>query len=483
MIQSNYRFNPFSTTYNPLSIIGEEHTISYIESSNLYGIVTTNAIKYGNTVISEKTTGNPFTEIPRTQIPQIGQYRVDYDDDTFFRTYIIEFSSADNGKTVLVDYDSLGLAVSGKFTDCPYTELNCYNTFGQLVHIVNSEVLGFNRDNKQDLIHYDKFVSLRSYNNAFRSNVDNCIRNDITPMINQVKTINASTFGIASWSPIRVIAGNNIVEYIGTDGTTNYTIKYDIRDMSIYSISTDNPDNFKKYTDTLIIRQFGTELLITDYDDNTIVHETGITPFMEDMTSANDEVLYTVNINSQLVKFVYATSTWSFNNINRVNVQAGYSLFNGTHFIVGTNIGSGSQAYYEWYDSDLSFINDAVFTIDERRIIGGNFAYDGTAIWWLEEGKNLRAKDIELNNQKLYETSVNYYDTAPTRLEYDGKDMWLCTTDTSYVSTKNSVFRLDQYSGLKKKQYQFTEPVNGLKFDGYYMNVFFNDRIERFTVC
>jgi len=115
----NWRFNPFTGTMNEVSITDEQHTVEYHADWNAYGIQLDEAPQLDNpstvSIVESGTGGATFAEVPRTQAPSSGQYRVDYDAATYFGTGRIEFNSADNGKTVLVSYKGGGWIVKNQY--------------------------------------------------------------------------------------------------------------------------------------------------------------------------------------------------------------------------------------------------------------------------------------------------------------------------------------------------------------------------------
>lgn len=112
---SNWRYNPLTGTYNAVSISNEEHTIAFDTEANAYGIRLKEAPQKSNpstvSIVENASGGSTFTEITARTAPSSGQFWVDYDADTFTGTGFIEFNSADNGTSVLVDYYGLGAVV------------------------------------------------------------------------------------------------------------------------------------------------------------------------------------------------------------------------------------------------------------------------------------------------------------------------------------------------------------------------------------
>lgn len=104
---------------NEVSITDEQHTVEYHADWNAYGIQLDEAPQLDNpsslSIVESGTGGITFTEVPRTQAPSSGQYRVDYDAPTYFGTGRIEFNASDNGKTVLVSYKGGGWIVKNQY--------------------------------------------------------------------------------------------------------------------------------------------------------------------------------------------------------------------------------------------------------------------------------------------------------------------------------------------------------------------------------
>lgn len=115
----NWRFNPFTAVFHEAPIVDELHTIEFHTEWNAYGIQLHEAPQFNNPstveVIHNITGGATFTEIARTQAPNSGQYRVDYDEETYFATGRLEFNAADDGKPVRVSYDGLGTVVKNRY--------------------------------------------------------------------------------------------------------------------------------------------------------------------------------------------------------------------------------------------------------------------------------------------------------------------------------------------------------------------------------
>lgn len=122
---SNWRFNPFDETMNSVLIEDEAHTIEYHADWNGYGIQLDEAPQLDNpstvVIVEDVTGGATFTEVPRTQTPDAGQYRVDYAASTYYGTGRIQFNAADNGKQVLVTYYGTGWTVKNNYRQSQLT--------------------------------------------------------------------------------------------------------------------------------------------------------------------------------------------------------------------------------------------------------------------------------------------------------------------------------------------------------------------------
>jgi hypothetical protein len=114
----NWRFQPFTEISYPVEL-EEEHTIEWHEEWNSYGIELHESPYLESPsnidIIEDVTGGITFTEVPRATNPNSGQYRVDYDAETYFGTGRIEFNAADNGKEILVDYKGMGTVVKNRY--------------------------------------------------------------------------------------------------------------------------------------------------------------------------------------------------------------------------------------------------------------------------------------------------------------------------------------------------------------------------------
>lgn len=123
----NWRFNPFTQITNDVSIIDEDATVAFLDEINIFGIRLNESPKLNGipsvAIVTDDTAATAFTEVPRTQAPSSGEFRVDYDADTFFATGIVEFNSADDGQAVLVTYRGTGSVVKDKFLTSQLTTL------------------------------------------------------------------------------------------------------------------------------------------------------------------------------------------------------------------------------------------------------------------------------------------------------------------------------------------------------------------------
>jgi hypothetical protein len=115
----NWRFNPFTGVMHAVLIEDESHTIEYHADWNAYGIQLNEAPRLDNPstveIVEDVTGGSTFSELPRTQAPAAGQYRVDYDALTYYGTGRVEFAAADVGKAVLVSYYGTGWTVKNRY--------------------------------------------------------------------------------------------------------------------------------------------------------------------------------------------------------------------------------------------------------------------------------------------------------------------------------------------------------------------------------
>lgn len=115
----NWRFNPFTGTMHAVLIENEAYIIEYHADFNSYGIQLNEAPRLDNpstvAIVEDVTGGSTFSELPRTQVPATGQYRVDYDALTYYGTGRVEFAAADVGKKVLVSYYGTGWTVKNHY--------------------------------------------------------------------------------------------------------------------------------------------------------------------------------------------------------------------------------------------------------------------------------------------------------------------------------------------------------------------------------
>lgn len=115
----NWRFNPFTSVFNPIAIADELHLIQFDAEANAFGIRLFEGVRLVEpstvAIVHNVTGGAVFTEVPRTTAPSTGQFRVDYLAPTFFGTSFIEFNSADDGKEMSVSYEGLGTNVKDRF--------------------------------------------------------------------------------------------------------------------------------------------------------------------------------------------------------------------------------------------------------------------------------------------------------------------------------------------------------------------------------
>ena len=77
---TNWRFNPFTNVKNPASLT-EQHTVKYFSESNLYGIQAMEGITLDNpssVSLVYQSNGQRLEEVPKTQPPSRGQFRVEF---------------------------------------------------------------------------------------------------------------------------------------------------------------------------------------------------------------------------------------------------------------------------------------------------------------------------------------------------------------------------------------------------------------------
>ncbi|MBN1497637.1 MAG: hypothetical protein JXA07_12750 [Spirochaetes bacterium] len=121
----SWRFNPFSEVMNSVLVEEEEHTIEYHADWNGYGIQLNEGPQLDNpstvVIVEDVTGGATFTEVPRTQAPAAGQYRVDYAAATYYGTGRIQFNAADVGKKIRVTYYGTGWTVKSNYRQSQLT--------------------------------------------------------------------------------------------------------------------------------------------------------------------------------------------------------------------------------------------------------------------------------------------------------------------------------------------------------------------------
>ena len=117
---TNWRFNPFTATSNAVALT-EEHNVQYFPEANLYGIHAHEGVTLENpssVTLKYKENGRETTalqEVAKTQAPSAGQFRVDYDAETYYATSLIELNSADLNKTVVLRYKGTGAIVKNEY--------------------------------------------------------------------------------------------------------------------------------------------------------------------------------------------------------------------------------------------------------------------------------------------------------------------------------------------------------------------------------
>jgi hypothetical protein len=112
---NDWRRQPFTGATYQVSK-QEIHTIQFYDDWNAYGIQLSEGIYLENpssvSIVENVTGGTTFSEVSRTTAPIAGQFRVDYEADTYTGTSRIEFNASDNGIEVVVNYKGLGLLAS-----------------------------------------------------------------------------------------------------------------------------------------------------------------------------------------------------------------------------------------------------------------------------------------------------------------------------------------------------------------------------------
>jgi hypothetical protein len=109
---SRWRFDPFGGGYNPIAIIGEQHTIEYVPELAKYGIFADEAIQFDS---PSTVSISGYTEVSRLTTPTGTQFRVDYLADTYYGTGFIEFHSSQDGNVISLDYYGLGTIIHPNF--------------------------------------------------------------------------------------------------------------------------------------------------------------------------------------------------------------------------------------------------------------------------------------------------------------------------------------------------------------------------------
>ena len=138
---------------NPVALT-EEHQVKYFPEPNLYGIQATEGIvleqpssvtlHYKDTDPNSGTvTLTPLTEVPKTQPPSAGEYRVDYDADTFFGTSLVELNTADLDRVVVITYKGTGAIVK---SDYVFRQLTSIPTRLEVAGHVNLSTLDVSGD-------------------------------------------------------------------------------------------------------------------------------------------------------------------------------------------------------------------------------------------------------------------------------------------------------------------------------------------------
>lgn len=123
----NWRFNPFTETFNPVAITGELHTVVFDAEANAYGFRLKEGVQligslpfnvHSDYEIIEDVSGSvPFVENARGVSPSAGHFRVDYDALTYYSLSFVEFNAADNGKNFICKYRGTGTIVKGRYRE------------------------------------------------------------------------------------------------------------------------------------------------------------------------------------------------------------------------------------------------------------------------------------------------------------------------------------------------------------------------------
>lgn len=137
----NLRYNPFTQTYTPFGYgySGNDKEVHTIPSSSPYWIYLNEIPREDSpsTLFVNEQGGGSFTEVSFTTSPATNQFRVVYGSDgtttvTTAGQGIVEFNSADAGKTVEVQYYGLGFILDKKFVN---NTLKVSNPIGTIIPV------------------------------------------------------------------------------------------------------------------------------------------------------------------------------------------------------------------------------------------------------------------------------------------------------------------------------------------------------------
>lgn len=117
MTLRNWNRSPWDGEYNPVTITDEPYTVGYDTALAQYGIRLNSAPlrteSSGNMTIKRVSDSSELTEVSRTIAPSAGEYRVDYEADTYLGTGWIQMNASDNGLQVLASYQASGDVIKG----------------------------------------------------------------------------------------------------------------------------------------------------------------------------------------------------------------------------------------------------------------------------------------------------------------------------------------------------------------------------------
>lgn len=141
----NWRYNTFENIFYPVNL-EEYHTVQLAPDWNSYGFQLREVPLLENPssieIREDVTGGSLWTEVPRSQPPSQGQYRVDYGTVNFFGTGRIEFNPADNGKKFQVNYKGLGTIVKNNYYLDQYSLISTnLRVYGDLYTILDTPAI------------------------------------------------------------------------------------------------------------------------------------------------------------------------------------------------------------------------------------------------------------------------------------------------------------------------------------------------------